>query len=51
VSRDLCQEIELRVDAEEQLAGVLDQAYVIANPSAEVVFATRAARAVARISS
>jgi DNA-binding NarL/FixJ family response regulator len=41
----LRQEIELRVDAEEQLAGLLDQAYLIANPSEEIVFATRSARA------
>jgi DNA-binding NarL/FixJ family response regulator len=41
----LRQEIQLRVDAEEQLAGMLDQAFVIANQNAEIVFATRAARA------
>lgn len=37
-------EIELRVDAETQLAGVLDQAFVMANPSSEIVFATQPAR-------
>jgi DNA-binding response OmpR family regulator len=44
----LRREVESRLEAEEQPAGVLDQALVVANSKAEVVFATRAARVLLR---